>query len=498
MTALAARHAGHAWGQGLAGHLWSVIFVAGLALAGAVALATGGVLVLGAAIFPAFATLALARPYHFAIGLLGVGVAIEPNAIDATEPLSRALYEMPAGIAGVMPFTTTPLEILIALTATGALLHAPPRRREGALPVLVWAAPLALVAGTAFGWLEGGEMNIAWNEMRGLVFGMLAFAVASRMAGSYGAAAKAAVLWGSLALAIIVIGRHAWFVVYRDAGIPSEFLYAHEDAVLLGIGFVVSTALLLRAGGKGARTLYGLHSLLLMVAMMASGRRAAILVLLVGAVMVAWLLLPRRPLLVLALGLPAIVVGGAYLSAYWDTESGVLAQPARAVRSQIDPSDRDRLSDDYRRDERHNIAVTLDRSPLLGVGFGVPFDQEVDLPELDFWPLQFHTPHQNVLWLWLKMGLAGAAVFLGLWLIGLRRCLAAFRAAPAGTIPVLPLVLAASLMMYLFYASVDVALVTARSTVPLAVVLALALRTPPGDRAPERGPAFNGGSTERS
>lgn len=212
--------------------------------------------------------------------------------------------------------------------------------------------------------------------------------------------------------------------------------------------------------------------------MMASGRRSAILVLIVGALVIAWLLFPRRPKLVLGLALPALAVAAIYGAAYWESDASVLAQPARAVRSQIDPSERDRLSDTYRDDERENVERTLRAHPLFGVGFGNEFEQHIELTEFGFWPLQFHTPHQNVLWLFLKMGVLGAAVLLSLWTIALRRSLWAVRDAPKGLLPVLPLLLAATLLMYIFYASVDTSLVTSRSAVPLAIVMAVALSLP--------------------
>ncbi len=69
----------------------------------------------------------------------------------------------------------------------------------------------------------------------------------------------------------------------------------------------------------------------------------------------------------------------------------------------------------------------------------------------------------------------GAAVLLSLWTIALRRCLWAVRDAPKGLLPVLPMLLAATLLMYIFFATVDTSLVTSRSAVPLAMAMALSL-----------------------
>lgn len=468
--------------------LWPLARIVAVSLAAMVAgalVVTMGYWALALPLYAALAVLCVADPRKGALTLLALAIAIEPNAIDATKPLSLALYRLPPVVEGLAPLTVHPLELLLLVVAASAAT----RTRLGAsgeagtrgtgLPVIAWTVPVLVLAGIVFGISRGGETNIAWHELRGLVFGMVAFFVVMRVDGA-AHALKGVVLAAVFALAVIVTVRHFWFEVYRETAIANEFLYAHEDAVFLGVGFVAGVAFALRAPTAGGKLGYIAYSLLILLAMMASGRRAAILVGIVGLGFVAWAMFPRRPWLVLGLGVPATIAGGLYLAAFWHAESGVLAQPARAVRSQVDPAPRDASSDDYRRDELHNLVVTIEGSPILGVGFGRPFELDRPLPELDFWPLQFHTPHQNLLWLWLKMGLAGIAVFLALWAIALRRALVAFRAAPRGALPVIPLVIACTLLMYLFYASVDLALIYARSAVPLAVTMALAFRLTPG------------------
>lgn len=450
--------------------------IAIVALAAGAAAARMGPWTLALPLYAALATLCVADPRKGALTLLGLAIAIEPNAVDATKPLSAALYTLPPALEAVAPLTVHPLELLLVAVALSTVLRP---GHSGATscspPAVAWLVPAFIGAGIVYGLSQGGEPNVAWHELRGLVFGAVAFFVVMRLDGA-ASALKGVVISATLALAIIVTVRHAWFEVYRQTTIANEFLYAHENSVFLGVGLVAGVAYTLRSPSTGGKAAHLLYSLVILVAMMASGRRAAILVGIVGLAFVAWALFPRRPWLVLGLGLPAVVAGGLYLAAFWHAESGVFAQPARAVRSQVDPSPRDASSDQYRRDELHNITVTLEQHPLLGVGFGRPFQLDRPLPELDFWPLQYHTPHQNILWLWLKMGIVGAAALLALWAIALRRSLTAFRQAPAATLAAAHLVVACTLLMYLFYASVDLALISARSAVPLAVTMALALR----------------------
>jgi O-antigen ligase len=461
----------------------AVLAVFGLTLGAALVVDIMGYWALTIPLYAGLATAVIVAPRWSAFVLLGLTIAIEPGAIDITKPLSIGLYEMPPRIAGFFPFTVHPLEVLLTLLAVALVVRGRGKAKSRpALPAVVWLLPAFIALGLGWGLANGGAANEAWHELRGLVFGTIAFVATVYLSGDIRAeTARRTVLGATLALAIIMIIRHFWFVVYIDAGIPSQFLYRHEDAIFLAIGFVASFLYILWPPKGSARTPYLLHSAIVLFAMMASGRRAAILALIVAVVILAWMLLRHRPWMVLAASVPVVIAGGLYLSVFWQQESGVLAQPARAIRSQIDPSDRDASSDEYRRREVQNVRFTIDKQPLLGVGFGNPYELVQPLPVLDFWSLQFHTPHQNVLWLWLKMGVLGIAAFLTTWLIAFRRAIVTARLTdPKASI--LPLALASVLLMYLFFASIDLALVAARSAVPLAIALALAF----GLASPER------------
>ena len=126
---------------------------------------------------------------------------------------------------------------------------------------------------------------------------------------------------------------------------------------------------------------------------------------------------------------------------------------------------------------------------IFGIGFGREFTEYGALPRMDWWALQFMTPHNDVLWLWLKMGIAGVGVMLGVWILAFKRCLLAFKASPrASPPPLAPLIVAAALVSFLAFAQFDLVLPGARSGMPFAAVLAAAFALPqplPGTR--ERG-----------
>jgi len=210
---------------------------------------------------------------------------------------------------------------------------------------------------------------------------------------------------------------------------------------------------------------------------------------LIGMISLLLFALPRRPILLSYLAIVLTTIGVVYVAAYWNTPYGALAQPARAIRSQIDPSPRDEASDMYRDIEQYNLTQTIRDSSLLGIGFGRPFIQYQGLPDLtSFWPLQFYTPHQNILWLWLKVGLLGISVILAAFSVALRRCLTVLHAkATMDDTWQTAAIVASGLLMFITFATVDVIFPATRGMVVLGVLFALACGLETGARRGEPG-----------
>jgi hypothetical protein len=469
------------------GAVLGAVACSALALASAASIVLLGYWALALPLYAAFALAAVAFPERFAVFFLALAIGIEPGAIDFTRPLSLMLYDLPPGVT--LPITITPFEVLLTLTAV-SMAFRPHRTRDLApkFPVILYAMPCVVLLGVAYGTYKGGPLHLAYHEARGLLFGTAAFFIATRMANRPGTAALRSVFAGTAVLGAIVVARYVFYL--RDGSGPSsDIAFAHEDAIFLSFGAVLGTALLFTTTSIPPRILLIGYNLLMLAAIVSSGRRAATLGLIVGVIALGWFLVRKRPGQVLALGVPALILGAVYLGVYWNHSYGATAQPARAIRSQIDPSARDQSSDVYRDVERYDVEQTIRYSRVFGVGFGRPFAQFQPLPYLgDFWPLQSYTPHQNILWLWLKMGVLGVSVYLATWVIAFRRCVVNFAGAPARTVPLLPMLLGCGLLMYIAYAKVDLAFIGARSAAPLAVLLALAFQLPSRMRGEEAKP----------
>jgi O-antigen ligase len=443
------------------------------ALAAAGALALMGLWALVLPLYAAGIVMALARPRQFAFVLLILAIALEPGAIDFTGPLADAAWQMPPGFENALGLTTSPLEVLLALTALVAVVRLPSRVH---LPLIVWAVPVVIAMGMLYGMYRGGPMNLAYHEARGVFAALAVFVLALRTLPTDPRSLTRSVLLAETFLALVVLFRYFAYVRTGTAGVPLDFVFSHETSVIFGAGLVIGALTLIRNGGSLLeRILLLAYCFLVAIAMVATGRRAATLVMLVGVLSLGVLLLPKRPKLVILVSIPLIIGGSAYLSAYWNQEYGARAQPARAIRSQFDPSLRDESSDNYRVIEKYNVIQTIRSNRVFGVGFGRPFYQFQPMPDLtSFWSLQMYTPHQNVLWLWLKMGVIGMSVMLGFAVTALARCLSILRLrAYDGQWETAAVALAMSLM-FLMFATVDLGFVGARSVAVGAIATAMA------------------------
>jgi hypothetical protein len=109
------------------------------------------------------------------------------------------------------------------------------------------------------------------------------------------------------------------------------------------------------------------------------------------------------------------ILGGAYLAVFWNTSNGIISEPAQAIRSVINPGERDYESNLYRDIETQNLQFTISTSPIMGIGFGRQFIVIRPLVDLTAtWPFQLYMPHNNMLWIWMRTGIVG---FMSFWAI---------------------------------------------------------------------------------
>jgi hypothetical protein len=193
-----------------------------------------------------------------------------------------------------------------------------------------------------------------------------------------------------------------------------EAILGHEEAFFFGI-FITITVILYMYGIRGRlRTTATFLLPFVVIADLANARRTAWLIL-ATSIFVVFVIglrtLPHRRRFLRRAFVVLAVVGALYIPAYWNHD-GTLAAPAQAVRSQIQPSQRDTSSDLYRQQENLNLIINIKASGLLGKGFGIPIDYVsaiTNISTID--PLIAYVPHNGVLWIWMRLGMQGEIAF---------------------------------------------------------------------------------------
>jgi hypothetical protein len=385
-----------------------------------------------------------------------------------------------------IPVLVTPLEILlivgVVLSLMFSALGAPTPARPLRWPMVAFGAALA------FGFLRGllaeGDMYIGLWEVRYLLYVPASFVIVR--AAIRRPEHVAWLLWsGLLAVsAFAVEGAYRAIVLIREGALEGapEFYYEHEGVIFLA-SFIalVACSLYFRVQTR-LRTFGLLAGPVLAFTLLASNRRAGIIVLLVALLAVALIVFTMRRKAFFASVVPVMILGVFYVGLFWNA-SGVMGQPARAIRSLYEPDPRDASSNLYRLLETYNIDFTIHQDPVLGVGFGREFIMVATLADLSWWPFWRFETHNNVLWMWLKTGAVGYAMFWLLMGSAISRAAYAARRLVDPALRTAGLFCLLSVVGVIVFAWVDLGLVSGRVTVFLGTVLGLVSVLPAVDGA---------------
>jgi hypothetical protein len=354
------------------------------------------------------------------LGLLFLAMTVEQYRVgfpggDLTDhiPLFRSL-DAALGLSGVY---LTPVELLMAGTLLVLYFRAGVRRARLPHSYLGRAMAVLMVVvlfGALHGVGAGGDSKMVLWEIRPYVYLAVMYLLGAQLPRSVETITTmlwvfaVAVALKSIQGMILTVG--ALRIVPRP-----DFLLTHEDSLFFVL-FMVLVAELWLFKQKGALRAFSTAFLpVVLLVNLANNRRASWLMLM-GALCVLLLLVwqrfpSRRPLIARLVAVVAVVLA-VYLPIYWN-RGGLLAQPARAIQSAVAPASvRDTASDQYRVFEDANLVLGIRRSPIVGVGYGIPIDYVyamVDLTRID--PFIKFIPHNDILYVWMRLGAAGALVF---------------------------------------------------------------------------------------
>lgn len=394
------------------------------------AVATG--VVVGALAAGGRAALALVFP----VLLLPVLVWVRPSSgvylvFGATVVIEQ--FEYPVGprdgaVTARLPFFHSvsagsgiiPVELVLGLVvlvwvlrteqARGALL--PRSRMLAALGALFGLSLVYLAVGVG----RHGDLRAALWEVKPLLYLSILFVLASSLITTR--EAVRALLW------TLVVGtglKAAYglviFLSVRHVQPRPEAVLAHEESFFFGLEIVLTLGLWTFGVRGRLRAAATVVFPVVLLADMANSRRTAWAILMFTIVLmlvISYVRVPERRRGVRRIVIVAAAIAAVYFPVFWNG-TGALAQPARAVHSQIAPDARDASSDEYRVLEDQNLELNIRATHSLGAGYGVPIDYVIAIPDLTgVSSMLAYVPHDGVLWIWLRLGVLGEAMF---WLV---------------------------------------------------------------------------------
>jgi O-Antigen ligase len=341
-----------------------------------------------------------------------------PDNLTAKIPLFRSFAEV-YHLSGVI---VTPIELVIALALLVWLARGISERR-----MALRASPLGVgvmvvfgmaVAMELFGLARGGVFNISLWELRPFVYLAAAYLLASQLVTRR--AALDAILWGMVIGTGLkgVLGTER--VITMANVIPKpESILEHDESVFFSCYIVLTVALWIFGKRGNLRRVATALLPFVVTADLGNNRRAAWVMLpamLLTLAVVVFVRQPERRKAIASVVGVLLVLSTGYVVAFRNSTS-LVAEPAHAVWSQFRPDPRDESSNLYRQLENANLAIDIRAAAFTGTGFGVPIAHPIpvyDASNID--PLINFIPHNNILYVWLRMGTLGAIAFW--WMIG--------------------------------------------------------------------------------
>jgi hypothetical protein len=383
------------------------------------------------------------------------------------------------GSLNVSGLGITPAEILMVVTFIGmiASLSASGERIAGGrlmIPYLVFGG--AVVMGEANGLVHGGDFKLSLWELRPQIYGLAVFVMATALIRDRSQLKHLLVILLISEAFVGGIGTYRYFVTLnRNVGSALPIL-GHEDSFLLGL-FVVAIVIGLIWFRRPLLVLLIAVAPLVITTIIVNHRRAgigAVGVEIVTVMVLAYVLEPRLRGVLLKIGVVSAVLGLAFVGAFWNQQSGSIAELIRPIKSLVDPSARDLSSDLYRIAETANLKLTFRSSPLFGIGFGHPY--YVVYPQegvAKFDPLWNIIPHNSLLWVPMRMGIVGLVTFWGLIAMAIVEAIWMARAIGDKLVRGALVLALATIFGVLFFGYFDIGIESYRNLIVLGLVIAI-------------------------
>lgn len=434
----------------------------------------------------AFAIMTWYRPALGVAIVMGVTILVEQFDFATFRPITELvpLFENISHFTGLKGVETSPLEILLVVVTLVVVLKAVTRRRRIqanplAVPVVIFA--VALGTWLVYGLVSGGQANIALWELRSLAYFCLLIFVVPQVIESQRDVRL--LMWIGIGAVGIKAIQGLWnFTVVLGSNVSDvRSITGHEDALFIAWMVVFLVALIVYRAALWQRIALVALSPVMAFTFVMTDRRAAYVALALGLIVLAALLLtdPSKRGPVIKTALVGLILFAFVVGIGWN-DSGLLGHPARVVKSVVAPDNKeDEDSSYYRRAEEVNLMHTIESNPIVGLGFGRPFQfsGEGGIVDVHF-SLENVIPHDEILWIWAKMGTAGFALF---WvMVGSMIAFGgvAFRTVHSPYLKAVAALVTCAVIMQIMVSYVDLQLTYARNMVFLAVLIGILARIP--------------------
>ena len=309
--------------------------------------------------------------------------------------------------------TINPLEVVLATTIAAWVMRAAATHtwtfRRGRLLVPMLAFEVFVILGFLKGVGTGGVRNVAIFEVRPLIYLPVLYLLMTNVFTSRRQYRRA------FACAMVAVGIQSLFTIgyYRSLDPvlrgAVEDLTEHTASVTMNVLFIFLVCLVVFHATRWKVWAYGVLAPTVVFAYLLSQRRAAMVGLFAGLIVMAAVLFYRRRQTFMRIVPVAAVLGLMFIAATWNLQGG-LGLPATAIKTVLFPDSLgsvDAASDLYRNLEAYNLWFTIRASPLTGMGFGQPFLVVRPMPDISFFEFWQYLPHNSVLWVWIKTGIFG-------------------------------------------------------------------------------------------
>jgi hypothetical protein len=383
------------------------------------------------------------------------------------------------GSLNVSGLGISPAEILMSLTLLGVIgtvnvsgISWPKGRLMNAYLLVI----LAVCMGELNGLVHGGDFKLSLWELRPQVYAFFAFVMGTFLLKDR---RQLKILLGiTLAgeLFMGVVGSYRYFITL-DRNVANAIpILAHEDSYLLSL-FVVAVVIGLVWYRRPLVFALLVLSPVVVTALVENHRRAgtgALGLEIVTVLVLAYLLEPKFRKALAVAGVFLFAGGVVFTILFWNQQTGALAELIRPIKSLVDPTARDLSSDQYRISETANLRLTFRSSPLFGIGFGHPYFivyPQTGVQKYD--PLWNIIPHNNLLWIPMRMGVIGMVAFWSLMTAAIVEAIWIARTVGDKLIRTALVFVLAGVLGLLFTGYYDIAIENYRNAIVLGIMLAI-------------------------